>query len=48
MFSDMHTTEECIVENTMTSASEGFSPFPRSTDTVINSSFNCLRTPRHA
>lgn len=48
MFSDVHTTEECIAENTIISASEGLNPFPKSTDAVINSSFNCLRTPKHA
>lgn len=44
----MRTTEECIAENTITSASEGFSPFPKSTDIVTRSSFNPLRTSKQA
>ena len=43
----MHTTEECIAENTITSASEGVKPFPKSTDIVARSSFNPLRPSKH-
>lgn len=44
----MPTTAACSIENTITSASEGFNPLPRSTDFWTNSSFNCLRTSKHA
>ena len=42
-----HTSKGCSTENTITSASEGFNPLPKSTDFWANSPFNPLRTPEH-
>lgn len=39
----MHTTKECMLENTITSTSDGLNPFPESTDFGAKSSFNSLR-----
>lgn len=44
----MPTTKECTAENTITSASEVLNPLPKSTDFVANSSFNLIRTSKHA
>lgn len=43
-----HTTEECITENTMTSASEGVVPLPKSIDFWAKSWLNPVRASKHA
>lgn len=42
-----HTNKGCSTANTITSASEGFNPLPKSTDFWAKLSFNPLRTPKH-
>lgn len=43
----MHTTDECITEKTIISASEGVNPLPKSTEFRAKSLFNPLRASKH-
>lgn len=43
----LHTTDECITEKTIISASEGVNPLPKSTEFRAKSLFNPLRASKH-
>lgn len=45
---EVGTTAECKAENTTTSAADGVNPFPKSTDLVVNSTFNFSRAAKQS